>query len=523
MKITGGLTTRRSFLATSTAAAAATHPLARVIAQSRPAPFLRYDVRSAEGIAMLKSYAVAIEAMLKLPPSHPHNWYRNALVHTIDCPHGNWWFLLWHRGYTGLFEQTVRQYSGNPRFAFPYWNWTEDPAVPPQFFEGVLNPKHPAYIESYEKFYVAFQKPVEEWFNNMSSAQLTQAELNKFPTADAFFDAIKSKGFFPDRDKARRDYAQGYPLTPLAAFSVSHHVMDCALAVRSFLDFGSAVTANHYVLSKFSIFEGMAHNKVHNDFEGFMQDNMSPVDPIFMMHHSNIDRLWVEWTAQMEALHLDPLPTEGRDVWEAEPFVFFIGPNGKPAPKQNAGAYLAVDQFNYRYVGGRTGVAATNMLMASAPSRFADQRFEATQSPQVVDPRGAVFNLTLPAPLLKTGPRAASPRDTEFILEVTVEGMPDQYGEELNLFVNPPAGELGAETPGLLASLSFFGLHHHHAASGSVVFEVPFCEYVKCVVDKKCTYPPKVLVVKSQPRNLKAAAGGTTNPLQVTAIAVRGL
>ena len=522
MKTTECLTTRRSFLATAAAAAAATHPFLRAVAQSQPAPFLRYDVKSPEGIAMLKSYAVAIEAMLKLPPTHPHNWYRNALVHTIDCPHGNWWFLLWHRGYTGLFEQTVRQYSGNPKFAFPYWNWTEEPAVPPQFFEGILNPKHPAYIESYEKFHEAFQGPVEDWFNNMSPTQLTQAKLNNFPTADAFFDGIKSKGFFPDRDKARRDYAPSYPLTRLAAFSVSHRVIDCALAVRSFLDFGSAVTANHYVLSKFSIFEGMAHNKVHNDFEGFMQDNMSPVDPIFMMHHSNIERVWLEWTAQMEALHLDPLPTEGLDVWKAEPFVFFIGPDGKPAPGQNAGAYLAVDQFNYRYVGGKTGLAAAHMLMASKPSRFAGQRFEATQNPKAADPRGAVFNLALPAPLLKSSPAAASSRDSEFILEVTVEGMPDQYGEELNLFVNPPEGVLGDETPGLLASLSFFGLHHHHSSSGSVVFEVPFCDYVRCVVDKKCTYPPKVLVVKSRPKSLLAAAGNT-NPLQVTAIAMRGL
>jgi hypothetical protein len=223
----------------------------------------------------------------------------------------------------------------------------------------------------------------------------------------------------------------------------------------------------------------------------------------------------------MEALHLDPLPTEGLDVWKAEPFVFFIGPDGKPA-KQNAGAYLDLGQFNYRYIGNKSGAAAMPMLMASKPSRFAGQRFEATHSAEAADSRGDVFNLALPAPLLKAGPAAASPRDSEFILEVTVEGMPDQYGEEVDLFVNPPAGELGADTPGLLASLSFVGLHHHHLSSGSVVFEVPFCDYVRCVVDKKCTYPPKVVAVRSKPKSLLAAAGDA-NPLRVSAIAVRGL
>jgi tyrosinase len=58
--------------------------------------------------------------MLALPPEDPRNWYRHALVHTIDCPHGNWWFLPWHRGYLGWFEQICRELSNDPAFALPY-------------------------------------------------------------------------------------------------------------------------------------------------------------------------------------------------------------------------------------------------------------------------------------------------------------------------------------------------------------------------------------------------------------------
>src|SRR3954451_13419469 len=49
--------------------------------------------------SLLESYKKGIAAMLQLPPTDPRNWYRHAFTHVFDCPHGNWWFLPWHRGY----------------------------------------------------------------------------------------------------------------------------------------------------------------------------------------------------------------------------------------------------------------------------------------------------------------------------------------------------------------------------------------------------------------------------------------
>lgn len=45
--------------------------------------------------------------------NHPHNWFRNAFVHIIDCPHGNWWFYVRYRSYVVYFEQTLRKLSRN--------------------------------------------------------------------------------------------------------------------------------------------------------------------------------------------------------------------------------------------------------------------------------------------------------------------------------------------------------------------------------------------------------------------------
>jgi tyrosinase len=43
--------------------------------------------------------------------------------------------------------------------------------------------------------------------------------------------------------------------------------------------------------------EGAPHDPVHDIIGGIMATMQSPTDPIFWLHHSNIDRLWVAWVA----------------------------------------------------------------------------------------------------------------------------------------------------------------------------------------------------------------------------------
>src|SRR5262249_41261837 len=100
--------------------------------------------------AMLAAYKRAVRAMLQLPPSDPRNWYRQAVVHVIDCPHHNWWFLPWHRGYLYHFEQICRKLSGVETFALPFWDWTATPRVPDAMFEDVLTPTDSAYLASFD-------------------------------------------------------------------------------------------------------------------------------------------------------------------------------------------------------------------------------------------------------------------------------------------------------------------------------------------------------------------------------------
>ena len=43
--------------------------------------------------------------------------------------------------------------------------------------------------------------------------------------------------------------------------------------------------------------ETAPHNTLHNIVGGVMSDMQSPIDPIFWLHHANVDRLWSAWVA----------------------------------------------------------------------------------------------------------------------------------------------------------------------------------------------------------------------------------
>ena len=146
-----------------TASVARAAPLPRAGEAAAPAKYRRWSISDpAFPPRVLDSYKKAIRAMLALPPTDPRNWYRHMLIHALDCPHGNWWFLPWHRGYLGWFERICRDLSGDPQFALPYWDWTKEPRVPKQMFEDVLNPNDPAFIKAGAEFRTKFTDPVSK-------------------------------------------------------------------------------------------------------------------------------------------------------------------------------------------------------------------------------------------------------------------------------------------------------------------------------------------------------------------------
>lgn len=184
----------------------------------------------------ITAFRNAVAAMKALPSSDPRNWTRQAQIHNNFCPHGNWFFLPWHRAYLFYFEAICRELSGDKNFALPYWHWQLQPSIPAAFWGGTSN----------------------QLFNGTRVA--TQASV----AAAAFIGADALQGVLDNTD---------------------------------FQLFGSqAAPAPRGSPRVYGALEGTPHNYIHGTFvQGDMGGFMSPLDPIFWCHHGMIDCMWVAW------------------------------------------------------------------------------------------------------------------------------------------------------------------------------------------------------------------------------------
>lgn len=238
---------RRTVLKQSAALAlTAGLPASEALAQTAP---LRRPVSAmAPSDPILVSYRLAVRRMKEtLPTSDPRNWTRQAQIHQTFCPHNNWFFLPWHRAYLVAFERICRQLSGNPNFALPYWDWTANPQLPAAFASPTIG-SPPVTNPLYD--------------STRSSQTVTMPTNNTGPT-----------------------------------------VISNILAETSFEFFGSSRPTGQNstspswqrVVGITGPFEGNPHNSVHGSISGNMGGYMSPLDPIFWLHHCNVDRIWDRW------------------------------------------------------------------------------------------------------------------------------------------------------------------------------------------------------------------------------------
>src|SRR5207247_11296089 len=63
---------------------------------------------------IIQAYGAAITLMKGKPSGDKLNWTYQASIHNDHCPHGNFYFLPWHRYYLLYFERICRKLSGMP-------------------------------------------------------------------------------------------------------------------------------------------------------------------------------------------------------------------------------------------------------------------------------------------------------------------------------------------------------------------------------------------------------------------------
>jgi hypothetical protein len=194
-----------------------------------------------------------VQVMKSRPASNPTSWAFQANVHgtTLSnpnwnkCQHRHWWFLAWHRAYLYYLERMLQQAANEPRLRIPYWNYTatNSRSLPAPF----RDPSSPLFVPG----------------RNLVSAtdQVTSSSVNitRAMSRTAFIGSDAQLGFGGGREAAPVQF----PFT-----------------------------------NKAGSLEVLPHNAIHVQVGGLMNNpSTSAQDPIFFLHHANIDRLWVDWLA----------------------------------------------------------------------------------------------------------------------------------------------------------------------------------------------------------------------------------
>lgn len=251
-------------------------------------PYARVDVWTlAADDPIITAYAAAVTAMQQKSASDandPTGWIYQANIHgtvaqaTVpqwdQCHHGTWYFLPWHRMYVYYFEQIVRAYviaNGGPAtWALPYWNYDGG---------GDTNQLPTAFRDPGSSLYVADRAPgINTGFGLATGPNGVTSPAN----------ALNSSTFTGSSE------------------------------------FGGGITSVAVNWPGFwqqtGRLEQTPHNDVHNAIGGLMGDPATAAqDPIFWLHHANIDRLWWLWAQT----HSDPSDTR----WAVQTFLV----NGMPA------------------------------------------------------------------------------------------------------------------------------------------------------------------------------------------------
>jgi len=248
-------------------------------ARAQPAAKVtRHDVATAEGQEMLKIYASAVGKMMATTTSAPGDprswlfqWYTHAvrsdrrkaseirriypnrsdpnqalataMWDTCEAHHpsskGENFFLPWHRLYIRFFEQIIRNVSGSPEFTLPYWNYTDS------------DPDNRSLPEQFRRANDAVWGPL--FRRDRKSAVNGGTPVDEVPGSTPMtLSAMKSSVYADSRGDA---------------------------------GFCANVDNNPH---------GALHVNVGNAM-GMGQVPWAANDPIFWLHHCNIDRIWASW------------------------------------------------------------------------------------------------------------------------------------------------------------------------------------------------------------------------------------
>ncbi|GEM_PF-706332 len=327
--------TRRGFVGT----AAALGALAGTGVTLRPAWAQAGPVRStlgefAKDEKKLASLRRGVAVMKARAPSDHRSWFWQAATHAYNdalyadalkqdravaqvdskrywnrCPHFGQCsadFLIWHRAFLANFELVLRDAAQDADLALPYWDYTSvegrdfPAAFLPEFLDGKRRIPNPLF------------HPTRNYDFINDETQLSDPVVVAFDTvhAPAFFSDVGVTGFAGDFADAGR---------PVSGLIETRPHGDIHMVVGGYIT-------------------GINTNGAMSDIP------TAAFDPVFWVHHANIDRMWVSW-ASTQGKQWGPLPP---DSWLDEKPWVFLDVNGKEV-RESRRFYMERANLDVRY------------------------------------------------------------------------------------------------------------------------------------------------------------------------------
>jgi hypothetical protein len=178
-------------------------------------------------------------------------WFTLAEIHKNRCSgvHKTEFFLPWHRAYLNYFEQIARQLPDCSSFTIPYWDWTASSRIPLIFGDD----------------------PDKPWDNDLDSIKPPDSWI--LPSVDR---KCSNPPLWKRCPKPNADTGKQH----------ENITTDSIYAI-----IGWDGTDRYY-----GHLESGSHANIHTIIEGNMiLPETAALDPIFWLHHANIDRLWSKW------------------------------------------------------------------------------------------------------------------------------------------------------------------------------------------------------------------------------------
>ena len=378
-------------------------------------------------------YARAIAEMQKRPITDHTSWRHQAAIHDYDdgpvpsaqkefwgqCQHFSWFFLPWHRMYLLYFEQiinaTIKKLDPNaPEWALPYWNYSDE-----------SNPDA-------RRVPVAFRTPTTpDGEPNPLMVDARNPGCNSGQIIADTFDTDINECLVE-----AKYVAQGTGGNP---------------------GFGGPQTGfNHGGGNGMGRIEMTPHGSMHMAVGGFMGAfSTAGLDPLFWLHHCNIDRLWTVWLKR-DASHKNP----SQALWRTGVKFAFRDAAGKViehTSSQVVDTTKAPLRYDYDDVSDPLGGVPEAMEVGVAEQPIPEM-VGATDRPFVIAGRGEARLSVVPP----TGPgfrlEAAGAEPEEIYLNIeNITGSASTRGYDV--YLNVPAGERAEAHPQLrIGRIPLFGL-----------------------------------------------------------------